>query len=289
MDKRTNPTRDVCLIFLAICFLATGGIFVKLSPLPPINTGFYRVLFSIPMLLPFLKKQELKLTGKQITTMILAGAFLAGDLALWNLSFYYTSVANANLLVNLTAFTVIPCSYFLFKEKITKQFLIGALITFLGVIFLMCNKVTLTPNRLLGDLMSLTTSFFYALFILTVYKLREHVSSNIIMFVSAFGSLIVLGITIVFTEGFYIPQNFSQLWPLLCLALVSQILGQGLLAYCLGRVNASLSSIITLSQPVVAALYAWIIFQEKLDTHSIIAIIITLIGVYLAKTQASKS
>ena len=137
--------------------------------------------------------------------------------------------------------------------------------------------------------MSLTTSFFYALFILTVYKLREHVSSNIIMFVSAFGSLIVLGITIVFTEGFYIPQNFSQLWPLLCLALVSQILGQGLLAYCLGRVNASLSSIITLSQPVVAALYAWIIFQEKLDTHSIIAIIITLIGVYLAKTQASKS
>lgn len=289
MDKRTNPTRDVCLIFLAICFLATGGIFVKLSPLPPINTGFYRVLFSIPMLLPFLKKRELQLTGKQITTMILAGAFLAGDLALWNLSFYYTSVANANLLVNLTAFTVIPCSYFLFKEKITKQFLIGALITFLGVIFLMCNKVTLTPNRLLGDLMSLTTSFFYALFILTVYKLREHVSSNIIMFVSAFGSLIVLGITIVFTEGFYIPQNFSQLWPLLCLALVSQILGQGLLAYCLGRVNASLSSIITLSQPVVAALYAWIIFQEKLDTHSIIAIIITLIGVYLAKTQASKS
>lgn len=289
MDKRTNPTRDVCLIFLAICFLATGGIFVKLSPLPPINTGFYRVLFSIPMLLPFLKKHELQLTGKQITTMILAGAFLAGDLALWNLSFYYTSVANANLLVNLTAFTVIPCSYFLFKEKITKQFLIGALITFLGVIFLMCNKVTLTPNRLLGDLMSLTTSFFYALFILTVYKLREHVSSNIIMFISAFGSLIVLGITIVFTEGFYIPQNFSQLWPLLCLALVSQILGQGLLAYCLGRVNASLSSIITLSQPVVAALYAWIIFQEKLDTHSIIAIIITLIGVYLAKTQASKS
>lgn len=289
MDKRTNPTRDVCLIFLAICFLATGGIFVKLSPLPPINTGFYRVLFSIPMLLPFLKKQGLQLTGKQITTMILAGAFLAGDLALWNLSFYYTSVANANLLVNLTAFTVIPCSYFLFKEKITKQFLIGALITFLGVIFLMCNKVTLTPNRLLGDLMSLTTSFFYALFILTVYKLREHISSNIIMFVSAFGSLIVLGITIVFTEGFYIPQNFSQLWPLLCLALVSQILGQGLLAYCLGRVNASLSSIITLSQPVVAALYAWIIFQEKLDTHSIIAIIITLIGVYLAKTQASKS
>lgn len=286
-NNRHNASRDVLLIFLAICFLATGGIFVKLSPLPPINTGFYRVLFSIPMLMPFLRKNDLKLTKKQIITMVLAGGFLAGDLALWNLSFYYTSVANANLFVNLTAFTVIPCSYFLFKEKLTKHFLLGGLITLMGVIFLMCNKVTLSSDRILGDFMSLVTSVFYALFILTVYKLREHVPSKVIMFVSAFGSLLVLGITMLLTEGFYFPKNLTELWPLLALALVSQILGQGLLAYCLGRVNASLSSIITLSQPVVAALYAWLIFQERLDLHSFVAIIITLAGVYLAKSQAN--
>lgn len=286
--NRNNSSTDVLLIFLAICFLATGGIFVKLSSLPPINTGFYRVLFSIPMLLPFLSKNDLKLSKSQIVIMLLAGGFLAGDLALWNLSFYYTSVANANLFVNLTAFTVIPCSYFLFKEKISKQFLFGGLITLIGVIFLMCDKVTLSSDRILGDLMSLATSVFYALFILTVYKLREQIPSKVIMFISAFGSLLVLGPTILLTEGFYFPKNFSELWPLLALALISQILGQGLLSYCLGRVNASLSSIITLSQPVIAALYAWIIFQEKLDLHSFIAILITLTGVYIAKTKANQ-
>lgn len=102
-QNRTNDSKYIFLIFLAIYFLATGGIFVKLSPLPPINTGFYRVLFSIPMLMPFLKKSELQaLNRKQITTIVLAGAFLAGDLTLWNNSFSYTSVANANVLVNLT-------------------------------------------------------------------------------------------------------------------------------------------------------------------------------------------
>lgn len=59
-QNRTNDSKYIFLIFLAICFLATGGIFVKLSPLPPINTGFYRILFSIPMLMPFLKKSELQ-------------------------------------------------------------------------------------------------------------------------------------------------------------------------------------------------------------------------------------
>ncbi|SDI73562.1 DMT family transporter [Streptococcus equinus] len=287
-NNRCNSAKYIFLIFLAICFLATGGIFVKLSPLPPINTGFYRVLFSIPMLLPFIKKSDLQsLSYKQVVTIVLAGAFLAGDLTFWNSSFSYTTVANSNLLVNLTPFTVIPVSYFLFKEKMTPKFLLGGLVTLLGVFVLMANKITVSPERLLGDSMSLGASVFYAMFMITVYKLRDTVKSNVIMFLSAFGTFLVLAAVIFFTEGFYVPKNFEELWPLLALALVSQILGQGLLAYCLGKVNASLSSLITLSQPVVAALYAWVIFQEHLNLQSIIAIIITLTGVYLAKTQTS--
>ncbi|SUO30143.1 Permeases of the drug/metabolite transporter(DMT) superfamily [Streptococcus milleri] len=126
------------------------------------------------------------------------------------------------------------------------------------------------------------------MFMLTVYKLRNYIKSNVIMFISAFGSLLILGIVIFFTEGFHIPHNFSELWPLLALALISQIIGQGLLAFCLGKVNASLLSLITLSQPVIAAIYAWIAFQESLDTQSMIAIVITLAGVYLAKTQTKQ-
>lgn len=287
-QNRTNNSKYIFLIFLAICFLATGGIFVKLSSLPPINTGFYRVLFSIPMLMPFLKKSDLQaLSRKEVITIVLAGAFLAGDLTFWNTSFSYTSVANSNLLVNLTPFTVIPVSYFLFKEKITPKFLLGGLITLTGVLVLMANKVTMSPNRLLGDSMSLGASVFYAMFMITVYKLRDSVKSNTIMFISAFGTLLVLAFVIFFTEGFYLPKNFGELWPLLALALVSQILGQGLLAYCLGKVSACLSCLITLSQPVVAALYAWVVFQESLNLQTVIAILITLTGVYLAKTQTS--
>lgn len=284
-QNRTNNNKYILLIFLAIYFLSTGGIFVKLSPLPPTNTGFYCVLFSIPMLTPFFKKSELQaLIRKQIATIILAGAFLARDLTLWNSSFSYTSVANANLLVNLNLFNVIPVSYFLFKEKMMPKFLFGGLITLIGVLVLMTNKVSMSPDRLLGDSLSLGSSIFYAMFMITVYKLRDSVTSTIIMFISTFGTLLVLATVIFFTEGFYVPQNFGEL---LALALVSQILGQGLLAYCLGKANACLSSLITLSQPVVAALYAWVIFNESFNLQTIIAILITLTGVYLAKTQTS--
>ncbi len=117
INERKNETSDIMLELIAVAFLATGGIFIKISALSPINTGFYRVLFSLPLLLPLAYKNLKNISKKDVLILFLAGCFLAGDVALWNLSFSYTSVANANLLTNLTPFTVTPVSYFSFSKK----------------------------------------------------------------------------------------------------------------------------------------------------------------------------
>lgn len=280
---RRNETRYILLVILSICFLATGGILVKLSNLPPINTGLYRVLFSIPMLLPFVWKELLIINKKDLKIMFLAGMFLAGDLSLWNISFSFTSVANANLLANFTPFIVIPVSYFVFKERLPKHFYSGAVLTIIGVITLMIGKIEPSINNFFGDLLALLTSIFYASFLLTVYKLRDRISSLVIMFISAFGTAFVLLIVICFTEGVQVPTTIQDLLPLLGLALMSQIMGQGLLAYCLGKVNATLSSLICLMQPIVASIYAYVLFGEVLSLLEISGMIICIFGVYLAK------
>ena len=46
-------------------------------------------------------------------------------------------------------------------------------------------------------------------------------------------------------------------------AIVSQIVGQGLIAYAFAHLPASLSSVSLLIQPVMATLFAWIIFGER--------------------------
>ncbi|EOW9527116.1 DMT family transporter [Bacillus cytotoxicus] len=202
---RNNEMKYILLVFLAVCFLATGGIFVKLSELPPINTGFYRVLLSIPLLLPFVWKELNKVSKKDILFIL-----LAGDLILWNISFYYTSVANANLLANLVPIVIIPFSFFIFKEKITRTFFIGSIITISGLIVLGSGKAVITTDNLFGDMLAFLTAFFYAFFLLTVYKVRERGSASIIMFVSAFGSAVTIFIAMLFTEGVYIPSGTSE-------------------------------------------------------------------------------
>ena len=142
--QRNNATRFVLLALLAVAVLATGGIFVRQSGLSPINTGFYRMLFSIPLLWPLAYGRLHRLTRSQVALLFVAGLFLAGDVALWNTSFGYTTVANANLLTNLTPFTVIPVSYFLFHERLPRLFLPGAAVTLAGVLLLVGGMLTFT-------------------------------------------------------------------------------------------------------------------------------------------------
>jgi len=281
--ERKNELKYILLIIISVCFLATGGIFVKLSQFPPIATGFYRILFSIPMLFPFVFKTALTVSTKNKFLILIAGVFLAIDLILWNMSFHLTTVANGNLLANLVPFTIIPISYFVFKERIPKKFFFGLAITLTGIYILMSGKIEPNMDNFHGDLLAFLTSIFYALFLLTVYRARDEVGAMTLMLIVAFGSVVVLFLAMVVVEGIYIPKTIPELSPLLGLALVSQILGQGTMSLCLGKVEASLSSVLVLAQPVVAAIYSFFIFSEKLSIFEVLGIVITLVGIYYSK------
>lgn len=284
--QRNNELRYVLLVFLGVCFLALGGIFVRLSTLPPISTGFYRMLFALPILYPLAISRVRKLSRRTVWKILLAGAFLGADIILFNISFLYTSVANTTLLANLVIFTVVPVSFFVFKEKIPAKFLLSILITIGGVVILLSGKADPTELRFLGDALALVTSLFYAGYILMVYRLRDNVDALAIMLLSSIGAGAVLLVAMLVREGVQVPTTLQALYPLLGLALLSQICGQGLMSFALGKVTASLSSILVLTQPVIAALYAFLFFREALTLMEIAGILIISVGIYIAKTSS---
>ena len=217
----------------------------------------------------------------------MAGLFLAGDVALWNTAFGYTTVANANLLTNLTPFTVIPVSYFLFHERLPKLFLPGAAVTLAGVLLLVGGKASPVPDNYFGDFLALAAAFFYAGFLLIAYRLRDSIESSVIMFVSAFGGLVGLFGASLAVEGLQVPQGWSDIWPILALTLCVQVVGHNLLTHCQGKLSVNLSSVICLSQPAIAAVYSWAVFSEQLSTLEILGIVVVMAGVYIVKRQYS--
>ena len=87
------------------------------------------------------------------------------------------------------------------------------------------------------------------------------------------------------------PREFSQraaqaarVFPVavLALALISQVVGHGLLAYSLKQLSSGLVSVLMLTIPVVSALLAAIALGQHLSWLNGLAFLIVLGGIYLA-------
>jgi drug/metabolite transporter (DMT)-like permease len=80
-----------------------------------------------------------------------------------------------------------------------------------------------------------------------------------------------------------LPETARGWWILVGLALVSHAAGQGLIAYALAHLPAAFSSVSLLFQPVMAALFAWLLLAEPLVPLQIVGGAIVLAGIYLAR------
>lgn len=292
-NKNTQQFFSYLSLFVALCFLATGGIFVKLSELQPITTGFYRVLFAIPILFfssilktKQQKKNDLVKNKIDLGLALLAGVFLGLDLAFWNVSFHYTTVANANLLANMVPIIVVPISYFFLNSKFKKGFLMGATLALFGVIVLMSGKISPNPENYKGDAFALITAVFYGLYLILIGRLRARHNTAELMLWSSIGSLITLLPIALILESTFLPKTIYGLSILVALGVVSHVLGQGLLAFAMGHIKSSLSSVFVLLQPIIAGIYAWLIFKESLSSIEVLGMCVSLIGIYIAKKNS---
>jgi drug/metabolite transporter (DMT)-like permease len=71
------------------------------------------------------------------------------------------------------------------------------------------------------------------------------------------------------------------------LALISHAAGQGLIAYALAHLPAAFSSVSLLFQPVMAALFAWLLLGEGMVPLQLLGGLIVLAGIYLARRGSS--
>ena len=166
---------------LAVGCLALGGVFVRLSEVGPIATGGFRSLIAAPMLLLLdtgvgLRRRSRareRMPLRDHVTIALGGALLAIDLCLWNMSFFHTTLAESNLLANLVPFAAAIYGWVLFRDVPDVRLVLPAILVIGGLLLLTPVGVHTDPRHLLGNVMALTTAFFYTGFLVVVQGLRR--------------------------------------------------------------------------------------------------------------------
>ena len=276
------------------CAIAFAPIFVRLSETGPVASAFWRCALAVPLLwLMAWRTNSLSPLGEgrgeghssgHWPALIAAGLFFASDLGVWHFSSLYTSVANSTLLANLAPIFVTLAGWLIWRRQVTALFLAGMFTGIAGMFVLVGPEFGAGGQPLLGDALGALTAVFYAGYFLAIKVARDGGASTarVMAWSTTITALVLLPVSLAFPQP-VLPHSGSGWLVLAGLALVSQVLGQGLIAYAFAHLPASLSSVSLLIQPVMAALFAWMLFHEAVGPWQWIGGAIVLVGIWVAK------
>ena len=278
-------------LFLGAVLLGSSAIFVRFSETSPSLTAFYRALLALPFLLIWVlgSKNNLPvksyLTKDNLVFLLLAGVFFGSDMAVWNWSISFTSVAHATLMANTAPIFVTFIAFFFLRQKIETSFFSALFLAFMGVSIVVLAGSGSDSSRLLGDSLGLIAAIFYAAYILAIKKLTNSIPpAHTLFFATLFTALFLFPIGFLEADAFF-PSSQRGWLVLLAYALVSQALAQGLITFGISRLSAHLSSLTLLIQPVAAAIYGWLLLSESINLWQGVGGVIVLFGIYLATKE----
>jgi len=263
--------------------IGLAPILVRFAEAGPAATGFWRLLFSLP-LLATLAGQSAQGVGRPSRLAGLAGLAFALDLGFWHYGIANTSVAKATVLTNLTPVVVTAVAWIFLKQRPARMFLAAVALAVSGAWIMAVSRGvgSVGPNPPLGDGLSLATAFWYALYFLAVSAARRREAATRIMFWSSFTGVPLLLVSALLLGEQIVPSTAAG-WAA-CVGLgVVHVAGQGSIAWALGRLPPAVASVTVLVQPVVAAMLGWLLFDELFSAGQTAGAVVALTGVLLAQ------
>ncbi len=207
-------------------------------------------------------------------------------LGLWAISLMYTSVAKSMLLNNLTPVFASVGSWLVLGKRFDARFVGGLAIAICGALVLGLEDIQIGEmDTLVGDAYALLSAVFLAVYFLLVEHLRTWFSATtILLWRCTVGSLLLFPF-VWLTEGQVWPTTSMSLLAVLGLGIISEGMGQNLLADCMAKFSSSFIALFLLLEPLASAFLGWLIFAEALSPLTGLGFVVILGGIYLARSS----
>jgi drug/metabolite transporter (DMT)-like permease len=297
MHGDASPTKSVApqtnarspLPFAALVFgnvaLAFGPWFVRLSDTGPVASGFWRLALAAPVLLiaGFGTGWRPRGWTWQMWGLLALGAVcFAADLGSWHLGILKTTLANATLFGNSTILIFPLYGFLVARAWPSRMQGIALLLAAIGAGLLMGRSYQLDPRHLGGDLLCVLAGILYTGYFIFMGRVRETTPPLPALALSTVMSILPALAFALFLGERIVPTNWT---PLIGLALVSQIFGQFMMVYALGKISPLVVGLTLLVQPIVAASVGWIVYGERLGLPDLVGAVLVAIALVLVREK----
>jgi drug/metabolite transporter (DMT)-like permease len=263
-EKLGGARYGLAALLVGSALLALGPMFVRMADVGPISSAFWRMALALPLLVPmayFGPKSAGRMTSTLTIIIAASGLLFAADLASWHIGITQTKMANATLFGNSASFIFPVYGFVVARVWPARRQVLALVMAAAGAALLMGRSAELSPEHLVGDLLSLLAGVFYAAYFVAIARARATLSPLPLLAASTLASAVPLLVLANVMGEQVLPTNWT---PLIALALCSQVIGQGLMVYALGRMSPLVIGLTLLTQPITAGLIGWLVFGETL-------------------------
>jgi drug/metabolite transporter (DMT)-like permease len=282
-----SPGHRKAYAVLALGVFAIGwsALFVRWSAVPGWTSAFWRMALAQVVFVPWAlaSRPAARPPASRAATRdaIIAGVFFAADLALFNTAVMVSSAANATLLGTNAPIFVALGAWLLYRDRPTRRFWAGFALSFAGMVAIVGTDVVQHPHLGLGDAFAVGGAACYAGYLLYVRRSRQEIDAltfSAISGVAAAVTLLLICLVIGTPLSGYPARSW---WALIGLALVTQVVGHLSVAYALGRLPVSRTSIALLGQAPLTAILAVPLLGERLSALQVLGGTLVLGGIYV--------
>ena len=296
MKNFNNSYLPFLLLFIQPVFMASNLIVARggVEHVPPISLAFWRWTVVFLLLLPFtysLLIKNSKIIKKEFKKLFFLGAMGCGVCGAFPfLAGQTTTVTNMGIIYTSSPIFIILISAIFFNEKINFTKIIGLISCLIGVIVIIIKgdlDLLLNLNFTIGDLWMLAAAVGWALYSIYLFYWKSELPIFQRFTLIAFFGAVSLSPFYLIEEVIVERTLFnSQFFLWVLFAAVSP----GIIAFILytmaqKSLGASLTGFTLYVFTIYAAIYGFILFDEKLEIYHLFGTILVFIGVYLAKKK----
>lgn len=198
-----------------------------------------------------------------------------------------TTVTNFTMISSLSTFTVMLLSLVIIGEKPSKNKVIGAIIAFIGLALITTNGRFELSAQFKGDIIALTSAFFWALYTVMGKKISEKYSAlTVLSYVFFFASLEFMPfylMTSPHTSLFeFTPLTWISLGFLtICCSLIAFLVYN----FSLDKLSASTVAMTIYITPLSGVFLGVVLLGESFTAYTLLGSILIIIGLYKAESK----
>lgn len=253
------------IVLMGVMFVSVVALVVKSASAPLITTAFFRLFFTVLIMLPvviYKYDHDNRIPRKELLLSMLSGLILGIHFFGWFVALDYTTVANATVIVDASSVFTLLGGHLFLNDKMTKKETICVLLTFMGAILLTYRSLSFGSNEYIGILLSVLSSITLSMYMLIGRKVRRTVSTLNYTFIVYFFGAIFLAICNMIMEGTFTGFPRSNYLVFLYLAIFPTLLGHSIFSWSLKYIKASFAATMLLFVPVVSIIGAYFLFDE---------------------------